>query len=518
MNKDNLIIISTVFVLLLAVVSFNNLTITGKIVDDKGQEIPFLMSACTGSFVSVTPSPVSSNDDYDLRVQIKNTGQASWYNGAVRRIIHKLKIIEGPGKDDLIGFNGANVKGIRQTSEAGVLTPPVTANFIISRKAPEVSAASSTPINVNFKFQMVEEIRPSLWRRTAAALIGQTLESEFRPFGPECSYTLRVDRLDAEFLKQNPTDDTSVIQIFNPVLGPMSSSSPDTSLVASEKYLIRVKLKNKGTTVWKSGDNYKLEGQVGLQNNPQTVQLELLQEVKPEQEVSLQYIGTAPDSTGQFSTKWQMKIGERLFGTSRDKNSPVTSRNDDALCGINPEPDIELRPMLSESIVVSKIYCYSSCENRYPLSTQLSLLGNCRWACDNNGQSPPSLDRLSIVIKNIKNSGNTIWRTGEYKLVGVDQSRLFGNIEFDMPEREVLPGIAADIKGIPPNSILRYGYEAATNRLVKTIDVNSLTSSSQPGVYTLGFRMKHGNEEFGPVCSKQIKIEPYFSAPREINE
>ena len=59
---------------------------------------------------------------------------------------------------------------------------------------------------------------------------------------------------------------------------------------------------------------------------------------------------------------------------------------------------------------------------------------------------------------------------------------------------------------------------SSLNQLSSSVDIRTLNPGTlRPKVYDLGFKLKSGstdnNQEIDPVCSKQIKVEPYFVVP-----
>ncbi len=467
MNRENAVIIGAVLILFVAMASGDFLglsDITGKQVQEN--PIPRLDAACpdlnAGELV-LTPSPVESGQAFNLEVEMKNTGRGMWLNIPFIARKNRLKItdINIPGVStlpaSLVTLEGSSkdlpnliLRFVRGVSRVDGST--ASATFQLSGDVPEVPAGR-TPLSVTIKWQMIEVRR-----------LGTIV-----PFGPECSYTFNVHRL-ASTSTGVPSD--------YPTLNPTQSlTAIDYRVAYGEKYLMKIPVINSGTNTWTT--DYRLEGKDT--NSRVIASLPINSPVGPGGRYNFEYLGTAqesdPNQAGTAQFYWQMKTGDnKPFGIDFIVQYAGRPRENNALCGAGAN-DI-----------------------------QLSLGGQNR-------------DILNIAVANIKNTGNTIWKRGDYKLISVGQGQttspknIGGNlIEFDMPDRVALLGnYAPEIKGVAPNGFL----STSGNPLRESLNLGTHGSPPQPGIYDIAFRMKQTNIgngiEFGPVCSKQIRVEPFFT-------
>ena len=370
----------------------------------------------------------------------------------------------------------SSIRGVRNPANEN----PLEGVFQVVINAPSEPRLNPNPLIV--KWQMVEVLRPRWWQ------LGQEVETIF---GNICEKRIPIHKLGAEFVPQfpstiNPNQDVKVV-IYNPArtsvhsipalesaatsctpaqdngCARISTMSTDTvprgvsSIVSGEEYIARIKLKNTGTTVW--NNNYKLHYQFGEQgsNNRITGEIAVPRNVDPDKFVTLEYKGVTLKESGSWPMDLQMKVGDREFA-AMGHSAGLEARRNNLECGTSA---VSLTPTEGGS-------------------------------------------KLKINVNSIKNTGNTLWKSGSFKFVGTSSNNVFGNIEFDMPQTTV-SGLQA--KGIVPGATL-----AQPLSLQFIVNMNELNPKPRPQTapYTLSFKMKEGNTEFGPACTKDIKVEPYF--------
>ena len=425
-----------------------------------------LDALCSTSAPTLNPDLVLVNTDetnnqnkYQLTVKMKNTGILDWFNNEDTGEKYGLKLLDGPQalRGQIIELNNDFfIAGVHNANGE-------EAEFIL----PEQITPTTTGA-IQYKWQLVKSITEE---------DGEVIT---QPFGPVCPpFIVNVVKIDAQCKNLG----SAAIRVFNPdLIGiTLNAQEPDHDILPNEYYVLKIKMKNLGTTTW--DNNYKLEGTIG------------------DQAVSVPITS--------FSQ------GDRLDGSNLDltilnNNLRTVVRDQEAIFSFSVASGS--RPTIPNVYPISLILTYNGKSYGETCRTNLVVVGkNEQASCEQVLLEPKDNGRRVDITLKMKNTGNTIWRRQGYPL---GSNIPFLTVPTDrISMEEPIDRVAAQRYKIRPNEIATFKTSLVTSRqdLQPEFKTYDLTFRMKKDVSQVGSGQNY--QEFGDTCTKQLEIKPRFAQP-----